>query len=148
MILIPVFWFWEHFLLSNPEKTIFTTGIRKTAEPLPADISAKKELLLKHGIALWDVLASCEITGSSDSSIRRPVANNINLILQQAPIELICANGGKAFELYEKHCQPQTKRKAVKLPSTSPANASWSLEKLLTVWGEAFREVFSGQTAD
>lgn len=138
----------NHFYYGHPQNRFWRLMSELTAEPLPADISAKKELLLKHGIALWDVLASCEITGSSDSSIRRPVANNINLILQQAPIELICANGGKAFELYEKHCQPQTKRKAVKLPSTSPANASWSLEKLLTVWGEAFREVFSGQTAD
>ena len=133
----------NNFYYGHPQNRFWRLMAALTEEPLPADIPAKKALLLRHGIALWDVLASCEITGSSDSSIRRPIANDINLILRQAPIERICANGQKAYTLYQKHCQPQTKREAVGLPSTSPANASWSLERLFAAWKMAFDQAKS-----
>lgn len=101
---------------------------------LPADIEEKKRLLIENHIAVWDVIASCEIEGSSDSSIQNVIANDINVILNSADIQKIYANGAKAHQLYKKYCQPNTNIEAVKLPSTSPANAACSLEKLIFEW--------------
>lgn len=102
--------------------------------PLPVSIEEKKTMLLSHGVALWDVIASCEITGSSDASIRNVVPNDISKILKQAQIRGIYANGAKAYELYMRYIYPNIKREAVKLPSTSPANAAYSLERLTQEW--------------
>lgn len=104
----------------------------------PKTIDEKKEFLLSHQIAVWDVIASCTIQGSSDSSIRDVVPNNLSRILETADIKKICTNGGTAFKLYHKYIEDDTKIKAVKLPSTSPANASWSLERLINYWGKSF----------
>ena len=98
------------------------------------DIEEKKEFLLANHIALWDVIYKCDIAGSSDSSIKNVIPNDIGLILRRAPIENIYVNGNKAYELYMKHCYPVTGRDAVKLPSTSPANAAWNLDRLIQVW--------------
>ena len=97
-------------------------------------IEQKKRFLHENHIALWDVIARCDIAGSSDSSIRNVVPNDINLILDKASIEAIYVNGGKAYELYMKYCYPVCGREAVKLPSTSPANAAWSLDRLIQEW--------------
>lgn len=102
--------------------------------PIPGTVTEKKAMLLSHHIAVWDVIGSCSITGSSDSSIRDVVPNDISRILNHADIKRICANGNKAWELYQKYMYPQTKREAVKLPSTSPANAAFCLERLIAEW--------------
>jgi hypoxanthine-DNA glycosylase len=102
--------------------------------PVPETIPQKKEMLLTHHVALWDVIASCEITGSSDATIRNVKPNDLSLILKTAEIQAIYANGAKAFDLYQKYIFPVTKRKAEKLPSTSPANAGYSLERLVEAW--------------
>lgn len=102
--------------------------------PLPVTVEEKKRMLLEQRIAVWDVIASCEITGSSDSSIGQVVPNDIAMILKAAPIHSIYTNGGKAYELYRKFCQTSVGREAVKLPSTSPANASYSLSRLIEQW--------------
>ena len=94
----------------------------------------KKALLLAHGIAIWDVLLSCEITGSSDSSIKNPVAADLGRILKLCPIEKIFANGATAAKLYDKYQRIQTGMEIITLPSTSPANAAWSLERLCQRW--------------
>ena len=91
-------------------------------------------MLLKHGIAIWDVIASCKIQGSSDSSIRDVVPNEIAALLNRTGIEKVFANGAKAEQLYKKYVYPETNRPIVKLPSTSPANAAWSLERLCESW--------------
>lgn len=102
--------------------------------PVPTDIPEKKAFLSEHHIALWDVIASCEIEGSSDASIRSVIPNDLSRILDHAPIRKIFCNGGKAFDLYEKYLLPVTGREAVKLPSSSPANAAWSVDKLTNCW--------------
>ena len=89
---------------------------------------------MEHRIAVWDVFGQCEITGSSDSSIRNVVPNPISKILETTKIEQIFVNGKKAEQLYQRYIYPQTKRNAICLPSTSPANASWNLEKLTEAW--------------
>ena len=103
-------------------------------EPVPDTIEEKKAMLLAHRIALWDVIQSCEIEGSSDASIRDVVPNDLARILNTADIRAIYTNGGKAHELYGKYIEPVNKIAAHKLPSTSPANAGYSLERLLAAW--------------
>ena len=94
----------------------------------------KKDFLLKNHIAVWDVIASCDIEGSSDSSIKNAVPNDFSDILKAAPIRKIYTNGGTAYKLYHKYCEKVTGIKAMKLPSTSPANASYSLDRLISEW--------------
>lgn len=103
-------------------------------EPFPETVEERRSLLLRHRIAAWDVIASCTIAGSADSSIRDVVVNDLSPILTGAPIRQIYVNGKKADALYRKYLLPQIGREAVCLPSTSPANAAWSLDKLLSVW--------------
>lgn len=97
-------------------------------------IEQKKEFLYFHGIALWDVIASCEITGSSDSSIRNVISNDISVILKTAHINQIFVNGKTAEKYFKKFISKQIDREAVCLPSTSPANAAWSLDRLADSW--------------
>ena len=113
---------------------------------VPVTIEEKRRMLLANGIAVWDVIASCEIEGSSDSSIRNVTANDIAGLLEKSRdlaavngrsdggIKQIYANGDKAFQLYRRYCQESTGAEAVRLPSTSPANAAWTLEKLMDSW--------------
>lgn len=103
---------------------------------LPETIDEKKDFLLKNHIAVWDVIASCDIEGSSDSSIKNAVPNDFSFILKTAPIRQIYTNGGTAYKLYHKYCEKVTGFEAVKLPSTSPANASYSLERLIRQWNQ------------
>ncbi|MFQ9510607.1 MAG: DNA-deoxyinosine glycosylase [Lachnospiraceae bacterium] len=100
----------------------------------PETIDEKKKMLLEGKVAIWDVIESCDIKGSSDSSIRNVVPADINKILNKAPIVQIYANGEKAFQLYMKYCFADTKRDIIKLPSTSPANAAWSIDRLIARW--------------
>ncbi|MDD6290449.1 MAG: DNA-deoxyinosine glycosylase [Lachnospiraceae bacterium] len=104
--------------------------------PVPQDIPQKRAMLLEHHIAVWDVIASCEITGSSDASIRDVEPNDLSRILSCADITAIFTNGGKAHELYQRYIYPINGRQAHKLPSTSPANAGYSLERLVEAWIE------------
>jgi signal peptidase I len=104
-----------------------------SAQETPVEtIEEKKAFLLKQGIALWDVISSCEIENSSDSSIRNAVPNDLDRILKNAEIHMIYTNGKAADKLYRKYYQ----REVVCLPSTSPANAAWTFEKLLQEWGK------------
>ena len=101
---------------------------------LPRTVEEKKKLLLSNGIALWDVIASCDIENSADSSIKNVVANDISEILENADIKTIFTNGKTAGKYYDKYIKNKIGREAVCLPSTSPANAAWSAEKLVEAW--------------
>ncbi|MEG2870332.1 MAG: DNA-deoxyinosine glycosylase, partial [Clostridium sp.] len=90
--------------------------------------------LLKHHIAIWDVIESCDIEGSSDSSIKNVVPNDLNQVLNHSSICRIFTNGNTSSRLYEKYCLGETKKAAIKLPSTSPANAAFSPERLIESW--------------
>lgn len=104
--------------------------------PVPATVAEKTALLLQNGVALWDVLQSCEIAGSADSAIRDPVANDLSTLLSQAPIRRVYANGQTAARLYRRYAREAVGLPVVALPSTSPANAAWSLEGLKEAWAE------------
>lgn len=97
-------------------------------------IDNKKKNLLKYNIALWDVIESCEIKGSSDSTITNVKINNINSIINKSKIKTVFTNGKKSYELYNKYCLKETKIEAIPLPSTSPANAKYSLKQLIKEW--------------
>ena len=128
----------------NTTKKIVLTAMLAalTGEPVPAreDIDAKKQLILRHGLALWDTLESCTITGASDASIKDVVPNDIAALLAKAPIEAVFCNGATAYKIYCKYLQPISGISAVKLPSTSPANAACRPEKLREVWGAALAD--------
>lgn len=126
----------QQFYYGHSQNRFWKVLAAVTEDVVPQTVAGKKEFLLSHGIALWDVIEECEIAGSSDSSIRKVVPVDISVILSQAPIRRIYANGSKAFELYQKFLLPVTGIACDKLPSTSPANAAWSLEKLAVCWGK------------
>lgn len=100
----------------------------------PETIEEKQTLLLEHGIALWDVIASCEINGSADSSIKNVVVNDLSKILREADIRQIFVNGKTAEKYYKKYIKEKINTDAICLPSTSPANAAWSVDSLIESW--------------
>ncbi len=103
-------------------------------EKLPDTIGEKKALILNHRLALWDSIRSCTIVGSSDSSVRDVVPNDISEIISNSKIDRIFCNGALSYKMYMKYIFPTTEIKALKLPSTSPANAAYSLERLIGEW--------------
>lgn len=122
------------FFYGHPQNRFWkvTSAVFDATEP--HTIEDKKDFLLSHGIAVWDVIASCDITGSSDSSIKNAVPNDLTKILDIAEIQTIFVNGKTAEKFYNKYIKDAIGREAVCLPSTSPANAAWSLERLTKVW--------------
>lgn len=124
----------QQFYYGHPQNRFWKVIAALTKEAVPQTVSEKKELLYTHHIALWDVIASCDIIGSSDSSIRNVVVNDIREITEHAPVRSIYLNGNKAYELFTKYMKELTTLPAVKLPSTSPANAACGLARLQSEW--------------
>lgn len=102
--------------------------------PVPQSVPEKAAMLHAHHIALWDVIASCDIEGSSDSSIQNVVPNDLTPIFAAAGIQAVFCNGAAAYQLYCRFQEPRLGLTATKLPSTSPANAAFSLERLIEAW--------------
>ncbi len=124
----------QNFYYGHPQNRFWKVIAALTHTPLPISMEEKKAMLLNHGIALWDVIESCDITGSSDSSIKNVVPMDFSNILHHTSITHIYANGATAFKLFQKYCETATGINIIKLPSTSPANAAFSFEKLLHEW--------------
>lgn len=122
------------FFYAHPQNRFYRVLCAVFEDRLPETNEQRREFLLRHRIAVWDVIASCEITGSSDSSISRASANDIRPILESANIERIFTNGRAAANAYKKLIEPTVGIKAHALPSTSPANAAWSLARLADAW--------------
>lgn len=123
-----------NFFYGHPQNRFWKVTAAVFGSPVPKTTEEKRSFLLSNGIALWDVIASCDIEGSSDSSIKNVAANDLSPILSKAPIEKIFVNGKTAKKYYDKYAKPATGIDAEVLPSTSPANAAWSLEKLINAW--------------
>lgn len=124
----------QRFYYGHPQNRFWKVMAGLTGEGVPQNIPEKKSLLLKHGVAVWDVIASCDITGSSDSSIRNVVPTDLRPVLAGSGILQIYANGSTAKRLYDKYQRRVCGREIVGLPSTSPANAAFPLERLLACW--------------
>ncbi len=127
----------DGFFYGHPQNRFWRMLAAVFQECVPITIPDKQSFLLRHHIALWDVIASCEITGSSDASVRNAVPVEIGRILDIAPISRVFCNGALAGKLYQRYLMPVTGIPAVVLPSTSPANAAWSLERLTDAWRNA-----------
>ncbi len=126
------------FFYGHPQNRFWRVIARICGEDTPQSIEDKKAFLLRNHIALWDVIESCEITGSADSSIKNVVPNELNKILTTADIKAVFTNGKTAQRLYEKY--NKCGFEAVCLPSTSPANAAWSEDMLFDYWSERIKE--------
>ena len=122
------------YFYGHPQNRFWRVVAALYEDDIPLTVEERRAFLLRHHIALWDVIASCTIVGSSDSSIRDAVPNDIRPILAGAPIHRIYTNGQTSFRLYRKYILPEIGREAICLPSTSPANAAWSFDRLLSVW--------------
>ncbi|MBQ9906967.1 MAG: DNA-deoxyinosine glycosylase [Oscillospiraceae bacterium] len=124
----------QQFFYGHPQNRFWRVTAAVCGDEIPVTVVEKRAFLLRHHIALWDVIASCEITGSSDSSIRNVVPNDLTPILAAADIRQIYVNGGTAAKYYDRCQKPVLHRDAIRLPSTSPANAAWSLDRLIGAW--------------
>lgn len=138
----------EHsFYYGHPQNRFWHVIALICNASVPNTIEEKTTLLLKNHIALWDVIASCEVLGSSDSSIRNVIPNDLSEIFQTADIQNVYCNGSKAWGLYQRYSASKYHKDAVRLPSTSPANAAWTLDKLTAVWSSALcGNIFAEQT--
>ena len=124
------------FFYSNTQNRVWKIMSRLCDSDMPKTLEEKKKLILEHQFALWDVIHSCDVTGSADSSIRNVVPNDISEIIKNSKVEKIFVNGRKAETLYKKYIEEKIGIRAVCLPSTSPANASWSEDRLFEYWKE------------
>ena len=124
----------QGFYYGHPQNRFWKLLAKICQCPVPESIEEKKKMLLDNHIAIWDVIASCKIVGSSDSSIKDVVPTDLSRVLEAASIERIYANGATAAKLYEKYQKDRTSREIIKLPSTSPANAAWNMERLYEAW--------------
>ena len=124
----------ECFFYGHPQNRFWKVIARVLNEKTPVTIQEKTDMMLRHRIAVWDVIYSCEIEGSADSTIRNVVANDLSIILENADIKQIYVNGKKAEAMYKKYTEKQTGIKAIVLPSTSPANAAWNEDRLFDEW--------------
>ena len=122
------------FFYAHPQNRFWKILAALFKEEVPENVEDKKEFLHRNHIALWDVIESCEITGSSDSSIRVLKVNEVSKILKDSKIERIFVNGKTAEKYYKKYLEEELNEKAICLPSSSPANAAYSLDKLIDCW--------------
>ena len=133
------------FYYTNPQNRFWRVLAGILNAPLPESTDEKINFLLSHHIAIYDAAISCEIEGSSDAKMSKIVPVNLNPIFKEANITRVYANGGKAYEICKKYLKDEiikaTKNEVTKLPSTSPANAKFSLEKLAKEWSAMVREL-------
>lgn len=122
------------FFYGHPQNRFWKLMARLFDSPVPLTVDEKKDLVLSHHIAMWDTIHSCTIIGSSDSSIRDVVPNDLSVILENSQVDRIFCNGATSYRLYMKYIFPTTGIKAVKLPSTSPANAAFQIDRLADEW--------------
>ncbi|MBQ7799939.1 MAG: DNA-deoxyinosine glycosylase [Oscillospiraceae bacterium] len=122
------------FFYGHPQNRFWNVLSALFGHPAPQTIEEKRDLILKNNLALWDVIGRCDIVGSSDSSIKNVVPNDIGAILKKTKIEKIFVNGKTAEKYYNKYLKDKLGIEAIVLPSTSPANAAYSLERLTSEW--------------
>lgn len=127
----------EGFFYGHPRNRFWPLMAALYGEETPQTIPERRAMILRHGLALWDVIASCHIEGSSDASVRNAVPVDISRVLGVADIRRVVCNGTLAGKLYARYLQQAVGLETIIAPSTSPANAAWSLARLLPVWQDA-----------
>jgi hypoxanthine-DNA glycosylase len=132
------------FNYGHPQNRFWRVLAQLAGEELPATNDEKRSFCLRHGIALWDVIAECDIEGASDTSIRNARPNKLSLITKHAPVEAVFCTGAKAHELYRRlGCEQECGLPATRLPSTSPAHAACSMDRLLTAYAAIFEHAIA-----
>ena len=124
----------EGFYYAHPQNRFWKVLSALFSSPVPRSVQEKKTLLLTHGVALFDVIGSCEISGSADASVKNVIPNDLTPVLSAAPVRRIFVNGKTAEKYYLKYLFPKTQKPCVCLPSTSAANAAYSLSGLIQAW--------------
>ncbi len=124
----------QEFFYGHPQNRFWQVLSNIFESAVPSTVEDKKRLILNNHLALWDVIAECEITGSADSSIKNVIPNDIGKILAESNINTIFINGRTAEKYYIRYTEPRINKKAICLPSTSPANAAWSITRLCEEW--------------
>lgn len=124
----------QMFFYGHPQNRFWPLMARLLNEPEPRSIEEKKELVLKHHIALWDTICSCDIIGSGDSSIKNVVPTDLKPILQGSKVSRIYCNGRTSWKYFRRYQERELGIEAQALPSTSPANAAWTMDALASVW--------------
>lgn len=128
------------FFYGHPQNRFWRVTSAVFNEPVPQTVDEKRAFLLRNHLAVWDVIGACDIKGSADSTIRNVTPNDLRIILDASDIEEIFVNGKTAEKYYNKYTKDITGRPAICLPSTSPANAAWSVERLVEAWQRIKRE--------
>lgn len=132
------------FNYGHPQNRFWRVLAQLACEDVPVTNDDKREFCLRYGIALWDVIAECDIEGASDASIRNAKPNKLSLITKSAPIETVFCTGAKAYQLYARlGCEQECGLPAIKLPSTSPANAAFGMERLVEAYSKVFEHTRS-----
>ena len=126
----------QGFYYGHPQNRFWRVIAAVIGCSVPQTVDEKRAMLLESGVAVWDVIAECDIIGSADASIRNVIPADLARVLDAADIRAVFANGSTAFRLYRRHQEPALRRTAVQLPSTSPANAAWSAERLTEAWSK------------
>lgn len=129
----------QGFFYGHPQNRFWPLMAALTGEPVPdwADIEAKKRIILDHGLAVWDTIGACDIRGASDASIRNVQPNDVAALIRRLGVRAVFCNGAASDRVYARYAQPLTGLPATVLPSTSPANAAWSMDRLRQAWGQA-----------
>ena len=122
------------FYYGHPQNRFWPLMARLYQETTPQTIEERRAFALRHGVALWDAIESCEITGSSDASIRKAKPNDIAGLIRQSSITRIFCNGKQSYRMFEMYCAESCGMPAIPLPSTSPANAAWTMDRLMEAW--------------
>ncbi len=124
----------QNFFYGHPQNRFWPLIARLFNEPVPLTIEEKKKMILKHHLALWDTIYSCDIIGSSDSSIKNVVPTDLEQIINNSKVTAVFCNGNTSGRYFHKYQEKTLGIKATILPSTSPANAAWSMERLEEAW--------------
>lgn len=130
----------QMFFYGHPQNRFWKVISAVLQEETPTTIEEKRKMLLAHHVALWDTIYSCDIIGSSDSSIKNVVPTDLRTVVEQSKIQHIYCNGRTSGKYFEKYQQKTLGMMAEVLPSTSPANAAFGLEKLTAIWSEALKD--------
>lgn len=124
----------QNFFYGHPQNRYWPLIARLFGQKTPQTVEDKKALVLSHNMAMWDTIYSCDIIGSSDSSIRNAVPTDLSAIINNSCVKHIFCNGNTSGSYYRKYQEPLLGIKAIVLPSTSPANAAWNFDRLFEAW--------------